>query len=37
MIVDNKKEDYRYKYAKPTSYIEKKQIDEAAELMKTME
>ena len=36
-MVDNRKEDYRYKYSKKVAYIEKTQVDEAAEVIKAME
>jgi leucyl aminopeptidase len=36
-VVDNRKGDHRYKYDQKIQYIEKKQVDEAAEMMKVME
>ena len=36
-VVDNRKADHKYKYDQKIQYIEKKQVDEAADLMKTME
>lgn len=36
-MVDNKKEEHRYKYHKKVLYIEKEQIEEAAEVAKLLE
>jgi ABC-type arginine transport system ATPase subunit len=36
-VVDNKKEEHRYKYTKKVLYIEKGQIEEAAEVAKFLE
>lgn len=37
IVVDNRREDYHYKYDKKVTYIEKTQIEEAASLVKTLE
>ena len=36
-MVDNRKGDHRYKYDQKKQYIEKKQVEEAAEIIKVLE
>jgi hypothetical protein len=36
-VVDNRKADHRFKYDQKVQYIEKKQVEEAAEFIKTMD
>lgn len=35
--MDNRREDYAYKYDKKVTYVEKKQVEEAAQLVVTLE
>ena len=37
IVVDNRREDYHYKYDKKITYMEKAQVEEAASLVNTME
>ena len=35
-VIDNKKEDYKYKYNQKTVFIEKEQVQEGLQMIKTM-